>query len=104
MTASRIAQYQVFLDKDPNNSFARYVIAQEHLKLGALDNAIAEFTEVVRRDPDYVSAYYHGGKTLEKAGRMDEARQLYRTGLEAAARTGNSHAGAELQEALSALG
>lgn len=104
MTQSRIEQFQAFLDKDPDNSFARYVIAQEQLKLGDLSAAIDTFAEVIRRDADYVAAYYHGGKALETAGRPEEARKVYTDGLAAADRTGNGHARAELQEALMALG
>jgi tetratricopeptide (TPR) repeat protein len=103
MSESRIAQYQAFLDKDPNNSFARYVIAQEHAKAGDLAAAVATFRELIRRDPDYVAAYYHGGKTLERAGDFEEARALYEDGIATALRKGDAHARAELEEALATL-
>ncbi|MDH5526817.1 MAG: tetratricopeptide repeat protein [Nitrospirota bacterium] len=104
MTQSRIEQFQAFLDKDPNNSFARYVIAQEQLKLGRFEEATETFAEVIRRDADYVAAYFHGGKALETVGRPEDARKVYMDGLAAADRTGNTHARGELQEALMALG
>jgi len=103
MPESRIAQYQAFLDKDPNNSFARYVIATEHVKAGDLTAAVAAFRELIRRDPDYVAAYYHGGKTLERAGDSAGARSLYEDGVATAVRTGDGHARAELEEALAVL-
>ncbi len=104
MSESRIAQYEAFLAKDPNNSFARYVIAQEHVKAGDLPAAVAAFRELIQRDPDYVAAYYHGGKALERAGDAEAARALYRDGIETAARVGDMHARSELEEALSVLG
>lgn len=103
MSESRIAQYEAFLAKDPDNSFARYVIAQEHAKAGDLDAAVAAFRELLRRDPDYVAAYYHGGKALERAGDAEGARALYKDGIEAAVRTGDAHTRAELEEALAIL-
>ncbi|MBI5135956.1 MAG: tetratricopeptide repeat protein [Nitrospirae bacterium] len=104
MSHSRIEQFQAFLEKDPNNSFARYVIAQEQAKTGALAEAVATYRELIRRDPDYVAAYYHGGKALERMDDPRGAADIYRQGLEVARRTGNAHAGGELQEALATLG
>jgi tetratricopeptide (TPR) repeat protein len=104
VSQSRIEQYQAFLAQDPGNSFARYVIAQEHLKQGNTAEAVAAFRELIARDPDYVAAYYHGGKALERAGDPEAARALYRTGIEATGRTGDAHTRAELEEALAALG
>jgi tetratricopeptide (TPR) repeat protein len=103
MSESRIAQYEAFLAKDPNNSFARYVIAQEHAKAGDTAAAVAAFRDLIARDPDYVAAYYHGGKALERAGDAEGARALYQQGIEAAGRTGDAHTRAELEEALAIL-
>ncbi|MFQ5509736.1 MAG: tetratricopeptide repeat protein [Leptospirillia bacterium] len=103
MSSDRIAQYQAFLEKDPNNAFARYVIAQEYLKLDRLDEAVAAFRGVIEVDADYVAAYYHGGKALERAGDSDAARTLYTEGIEAANRKGDGHGRAELEEALTAV-
>ena len=48
--------------------------------------------------------YFHGGQTLERMGREDEAREMYRQGVEAATRVGDGHARAEMQGALDLLG
>lgn len=101
--SSRIEQYQAFLEKDPDNSFARYVIAQEYMKEGDVERAIAAYEEVIARDADYVAAYHHGGKAIEQQGDTERAREMYLKGIEAANRTGNAHARAELQEALAEL-
>lgn len=103
VSQSRIEQYQAFLDKDPNNSFARYVIAQEHMKAGDHARALAEYDEIISRDPDYVAAYHHSGKALETVDDQQGARARYRQGIEAADRVGNGHARAELVEALGEL-
>ena len=65
------------------------------------EQAIAEFEAILSTDPGYGAAYYHGGQTLEKLGRLDEAREFYRRGLSA---TSDPHALGELQAALGILG
>jgi tetratricopeptide (TPR) repeat protein len=103
VSQSRIEQFQAFLDQDPNNSFARYVIAQEHAKADNLEGAMDAYRELLSRDPDYVAAYHHGGKTLERLDQMDAASELYKQGIEVANRVGNGHARAELEEALAGI-
>jgi len=103
LTQSRIEQFEAFLKQDPNNSFARYVIAQEYSKLERFDEAVARYQELIQHDPEYVAAYHHGGKTLERTGDFDGARSLYENGITIAGRLGNHHARAELEEALSML-
>lgn len=89
---------------DPNNTFVRYGLAMEFAREGKVDEAMREFSSVLTVNPDYCAAYFHGGQTLEKAGRIDEARDFYRKGIEAATRTGDMHTRSELQGALDLLG
>jgi tetratricopeptide (TPR) repeat protein len=89
------------LAADPANSFARYGLAMEMIKGGDLAGAVNEFQALVERDPNYSAGYFHGGQTLEKLGRLDEARDFYRRGL---AVTRDPHARGELQAALDILG
>jgi tetratricopeptide (TPR) repeat protein len=89
------------LAADPANSFARYGLAMEHIKDGNLDIAVQEFERLLERDPNYSAGYFHGGQTLEKLGRLEEARDFYRRGL---AVTRDPHARGELQAALDILG
>ena len=38
-------------------------------------------TRLLSYNPGYAAGYFHGGQTLEKLGRIEEARELYRKGL-----------------------
>jgi tetratricopeptide (TPR) repeat protein len=89
------------LEADPANSFARYGLAMEQVKGGDLAGAVDQFRALLERDPNYSAAYFHGGQTLEKLGRLDEARDLYKRGV---AVTRDPHARGELQAALDILG
>ena len=103
MEKSRLEMLQEFSAANPNDSFGRYGLAQEYLKAGQPAKALEQFRELLKVNPNYVAAYYHGGQTLEKLGLREEARTLYTQGIEAATRTGDQHARSELQAALDLL-
>lgn len=92
------------LAQDPNNQLARYGLATELKNQGRGEEAVAEFRALLERHPNYAAAYYHGGRTLESLGRIDEARELMEKGIEVTTRTGDAHTRSELQAALDLLG
>ena len=89
---------------NPNDSFARYGLGMEYANSGDLENAMREYRALLTVNPNYSAAYYHGGQTLEKLGRKDEARALYGQGIEATTRSGDFHTCGEIQAALDLLG
>lgn len=104
MAMNRLETLKNMVAQNPNDSFLRYGLAMEHRNAGDLETAIAEFRTLIAANPDYVAAYFHGGQTLERLSRVDEARELYRRGIEASQRTGDAHARGELEGALGMLG
>ena len=101
MASSRIDTLKQLLEKNPSSAFARYGLAMEYVNSGALEDAVNEFKAILAADPAYSAAYFHGGQTLEKLGRLEDARDFYRRG---AAVTRDPHAQSELQAALDILG
>ena len=97
----RIQLLEEILAQDPSSKLARYGLAMEYVNTGEWARAIPEFEAVLKTDPAYSAAYYHGGQTLEKMGRLDDAREFYRRGIAA---TRDPHALGELEAALSILG
>ena len=73
----------------------------EYVKAGDPAGAVSEFEALLAVDPAYAAAYFHGGQALEKLGRIEEARQYYSRGVQAAR---DPHARSELQAALDILG
>jgi len=91
------------VEQDPANSFARYGLAMEYTKSADPSQAVAEFQTLIKQDPNYAAAYFHGGQTLEKLGRIEDAKEIYEKGIEAATRKGDAHTRAEIEAALNAL-
>jgi Tfp pilus assembly protein PilF len=91
---------QQILTQDPANKLARYGLAMEYVNSGEWARAIPEFEAVLASDPHYGAAYYHGGQALEKLGRIDQAREFYKRGIEMS----DAHTRGELEAALAILG
>jgi Tfp pilus assembly protein PilF len=104
MTSTRLEALKGMVAQQPNDSFLRYGLAMEYRNAGELEAAMTEFRALLGINPDYSAAYFHGGQTLERLGHVDEARELYRTGLEVTARKGDLHTRDEIQGALDLLG
>jgi len=104
MASTRLETLRSMVAQDPNNSFLRYGLAMEYRNAGDLGAAIGEFRALRETNPDYSAAYFHGGQTLERLGRVEEARQWYQEGIEVTTRRGDLHARGELQTALDLLG
>ena len=102
--SNRLEVLKNMVAQNPNDSFSRYGLAMEYANSGELENAIQAYEALLAVNPNYSAAYYHGGQTLEKLGRRDEARALYQQGVEATTRIGDLHTRSEIQAALDLLG
>ena len=99
-TMSRLETLLEFYREDPADAFTRFAIAQEYVKQGDVERALAFYEQLVADDPAYVGTYYHLGKLYEALSRKDDALATYRMGIEAANAQRDVHARAELQDAL----
>jgi len=99
----RLVVFRQFLERSPDDPFARYSLAMGHRSAGQGEAAAREFDELARRRPDYVPTYLMWGQTLEALDRHQEAAGAYDRGIEAARAARNDHALAELSQARDAL-
>jgi len=100
----RMEALKNILAQNPGDALARYGLAMEYIKIADYEQAVEAFRGLLASDPHHLYAYFHAGQTLEKLDRAGQAREMYRQGIEAAGRQGNSHARDELQAALEQLG
>jgi predicted Zn-dependent protease len=103
MPGTRLDILKSMVEQNPTDCFARYGLAMEYRNTGDLDAAVGEFRALMAAHPDYAPAYFHGGQTLQRMGRVTEAREVYQQGVEVTARSGDSHARSEMQGALDML-
>jgi predicted Zn-dependent protease len=100
----RIAALNEVLTQNPDDAFARYGLAMEYSKEGDLDRAMAEFSILLERHPDYTAGYFMAAQTLARAQRADDAKKMLQDGIASARRTGNLHAQSEMEAMLAELG
>jgi len=99
----RIASLKEILTINPTDSFARYALAMEYSKAGQTDTALAEFSTLLKANPDYTNGYFMAAQTLAAVNRIDEAKAYLRDGIAAAQRVGNHHARSEMEAMLDDL-
>ncbi len=99
----RLAAFRQFVEKSPDDPFARYSLAMALRGAGRAEEAVAEFRELSRRKPDYVPTYLMLGQVLEGLGRDADAARAYEDGVAAATRMNDTHARSELAQALEQL-
>ena len=100
---NRIEILKGFLNENVNDSFSRYALALEYVKLGQDDDALREFETVKTNDPAYVATYFQLGQLYQKLGRSHEAEKTFRTGITVAANAGDDHTRSELEGALESV-
>ncbi len=104
MGTTRLEKRIEMVAQNPGPSFLRYGLAMEYKNAGDLESAMSAFRDLLASDPEYSAAYFHGGQTLEKLGKLEEARELYHQGLEVTERKGDLHTRDEIRGALDLLG
>jgi tetratricopeptide (TPR) repeat protein len=92
-----------FVRSSPRDSFARYGLAMEYVRLGENDQALENFRVLWELNPDYTAAYFQAGKLLARIGETEKARQILQQGVQSAARTGDQHAKSEIEATLADL-
>jgi tetratricopeptide (TPR) repeat protein len=104
MAENRLDILRNLVAQNPNDSFSRYGLAMAYAAAGDYAQAVEEYRKLLEINPKYVAAYYHGGQALEKLGKRDEAREIYRRGIEVSTQTGDTHTRSELEAVLDLLG
>ena len=98
-----IEKLNVFLRENPDDSFIQHALALEYIKINNDEKAEILFKNILLKDPEYIGSYYHLGKLLERAGKNNEAVDIYEKGIILAKQIKNFRAQNELQSALDEL-
>lgn len=101
---SRREKLEAMLQAAPTDQTLRYMLAMELEKEGTHDRVLALFEGLMNDDVPFVPAFLMAGQTMAKLGRIEDAKAVYRTGIEKAEEQGNSHAAGEMAGFLATLG
>ena len=95
-STGRIDALLRMLDRGQDSALLRFSLGNEYRAGDEHGEAIVHLREAVRLDPGYSAAWKLLGRSLESAGREDEARAAWRSGIEAAERKGDRQAAKEM--------
>jgi Flp pilus assembly protein TadD len=96
--------FRQVLDFDPEDPVALFGLGTALGTLDRHDEAAAMLAEAARVDGKNSAIYPLLGRALEHLGRVDEARDAYRRGVEVASRRGDLMPLRDLQARLALLG
>ncbi len=100
MSLSRLEQLLEMLKSEPEDSFLNYALALEYANLNQLNKAIEIIEEVLKKDKNYLGAYYQLGQFYEQANDTEKAIVTYNNGIQMAKEQKNNKTLAELNQAL----
>ena len=101
--SSKIDTFRALVMKDPKNALARYGLANELIKEERYEEARSVLLEYLSMHDDEGAAYRLLAAVHEKLGRVEEACEAYRRGVDAARRHGHPSMAAEFQAKLEEL-
>ncbi len=97
---SKISKLANRLKENPTDSFVKFALALELLKIDQQEKALSLFKNIRNNDPDYSGVYYHLGKLYEELGENNLALECYKDGIVVTTRLKDQHSKSELQVAL----
>jgi len=100
---NRIEQLQEYLRDDINDSFLKYALALEYVRIKENDTAKDCFLKLIKEDKNYVASYYQLGKLYESLYEVEKAMGIYKNGIEIAKKMEDAKTLIELQEAYTML-
>jgi len=100
---SRRQLLEEFVAKKPDDAFSRYGLALECMNCGDSAAADEHFRALLVHNADYIPTYRMYGQLLARESRIEEARRVLSSGIEAATKAGNQHACSEMEALLNNL-
>lgn len=96
----RIEALRTMAAAHPDDPRPRFGLALEYEKAERWEDAVDTLREYLARTDDEGNAWGRLGAALRRLGRDDEAREAYRTGIEAAYRHGHPTMAGEFEDVL----
>lgn len=98
--SSRIKTLAKAVKEHPEDSYYKFTLALEMLKIDEYSKARILFESIKDNDPDYVGVYYHLAKLYVELGENKKALSIYKEGIKVAESQNDLHSKSELAAAL----
>jgi Flp pilus assembly protein TadD len=98
--SDRIEALRKMAEADPEDPRPLFGLALEYERAGRWDDEIDALRAYLARTDDEGNAWGRLGAALRRLGRDDEAREAYRTGIDAAYRHGHPTMAGEFEDVL----
>lgn len=98
--SSRISTLAKKVKDHPDDSFYKFTLALEMLKINETSKARVLFEAIRNNDPNYVGVYYHLAKLYAELGQNKKALSTYKEGIKVAEAQNDNHTKSELSAAL----
>lgn len=95
-STGRIDALRKMLERGQDSALLRFSLGNEYRAADEHDQAILHFEQAVRLDPGYSAAWKLLGRSLETAGREDDAMRAWQAGIDAAQEKGDRQAAKEM--------
>ncbi len=103
MSDERIEALRKLLERNPADARVRFGLAAEYERLGRWRDAARELREYLAAAEDEGNAWGRLARVLRRLGSDDQARDAYRSGIDAATRHGHPSMAAEFEAELEEL-
>ena len=100
---SRLEKLEGMLAAEPQDTMVRYMLALEVEKTDDHDRSLELLNSLMSNDPAYVPAFLMAGQQLARLGRISEARETYRNGIQQAQQQNDDHAAGEMGQFMAEL-
>lgn len=97
---SRISTLAKAVKENPEDSFYKFTLALEMLKIDQSNKARVLFEAIRDQDPEYVGVYYHLAKLYTELDENKKAIDTYKEGIRVAESQNDLHTKSELSSAL----
>jgi tetratricopeptide (TPR) repeat protein len=102
MNFKRLDQLLKFLEESPDDPFVLYALALEY-KSTEVERSSQLFDQLLNQHPDYLPTYYQAALLREEINEKDKALNIYRKGMDLAAKQNDQSTHKELQAAYNQL-
>ena len=103
MANAKLETFRGMVAKHPDNTLARFGLANEAMKEGLYEEASENLQAYLARHDDEGNGYSRLADVLVKLGRLDEAREALARGIEASRRFGHPGMANDLEARLEEL-